>query len=151
MKRALLIAAGLMLAACHDSTNPPTAVIPNIKVPPPTYVVFGIVHNETGSPIFGAEAMVIGGKHAGRAAYSNADGYFSFTGVDGELTIRVFHPNYERIFKTLTVSADVVLDLRLEAITIITGDSIRLGETIRSSVLSTAAPCDPIGWDASAP
>ena len=149
MKRASLIAACIVLAACHDSTNAPTAVVPTLRVPPPTFVVFGIVRDESGVPVFGATAEIVVGQYAGRTATSNADGYFAFAGVAGELTIRVFRDGYERVLKTLTVKGDVVLDVQLSAIT--PGDTILLGKTIRSSVASDAPPCDPFGWDARAP
>ena len=149
MKRAAFVAACVILAACHDSPTVPTATTPEIQVKPPTYVVFGIVRDESGAGVFGAVAEIVVGPYAGRATTSNADGYFAFAGVVGDLTIRVFRDGYERILKTLTVKADVVLDVQLAAIS--PGDTILLGQTIRSSVASDAPPCDPFGWDARAP
>jgi hypothetical protein len=158
MKRLSMVCIAGILLACHDSTPVPTAVKPPPQQPPPqppppvqelTHVVFGIVRDTSGAPVFGAVAMITTGKYAGRVAISNSSGYFAFSGVLGELTIRIVRDGYERAVKTVDVTGDMVLDVRLVVVN--PSDTIQLGRSIRSSVESFAPPCDPVRWDAEAP
>jgi len=151
MKRpSLLLAACVALVACSsDEISSYTHAVAPPQLPPPTFVVFGTVRDSGGAPIAGATAVLLAGEAMVRTATSNAAGHFSFTGVAGTVTVRVFKEGFDLYASTITVSADVVIEVRLGRVDL--SDSIRLGQTIRSTVQPDAPPCDPIRWDARAP
>ena len=99
--------------------------------------------------MFGATAQIITGEYGGRTSISNASGYFAFPGVLGEMTIRIEREGYDHSVATLNVTGNVALDVKL--FSLVLSDTLQLGKAIRSEVLSSAPPCDPVRWDAAAP
>ena len=97
----------------------------------------------------GAQAEIITGKYGGRTSLSNDSGYFAFSGVLGEMQILISRDGYRGTVKTLNVTGDVALEVQL--FTFVFADTLRLGEEVRSAVLTLAPPCDPVRWDAAAP
>jgi len=148
MKRlSLLIAAcGIVMACAGEEPTAPVAPPPPPATPLPTYVVFGTVQDEAGAPLSGAVADLVG---LGRSSISNDNGYFSFTGVRGPMTVRVGKDGYETQSRYLNVTADLAFSVKL--LRVQTSEDIVLGQTIRSTVSEGARPCDPIRWDAAAP
>ncbi len=148
MKRiSLLVAtAGMLMTACD---NPEDPVGPASAPARPSFVVFGVVRDTAGLPVSGAAAEIVEGWFQGWTKISNDDGYFSFPGVSGPMTIRVRKDGYEYYVQTLVVTADLALEVTLSSVEVI--DEMALGRTIRSTVPEDAPPCDPIGWDALAP
>ena len=148
MKRISLLvaAAGILMTACDKPEDPVGPVSTPVR---PSFVVFGVVRDTAGLPVSGATAEIVEGRFQGWIQISNDDGYFSFTGVSGLITIRVWKDGYERYVQTLVVTADLVLEISLSSVEPI--DELALGRTIRSNVPADAPPCDPVGWDAQAP
>jgi len=156
MKRAaLVLGACLALLACsgdpyQDHSHPVSPSTPSTPPPPPaTFVLFGTVRDMDENPLAGATAEVVTGRSANLTAISNANGYFSFTGVAGDVTLRVYKEGYDRFLKTFTVAADMAINVDLPRVEL--ADTISLGHTIQSSVGPDAPPCDPVRWDARAP
>ena len=154
MKRISLLvaAAGILMTACDKPEDPVGPVSTPVR---PSFVVFGVVRDTAGLPVSGATAEIVEGRLQGLIRTSNDDGYFSFAGVSGLITIRVWKDGYERYAQTLVVTADVVLEIRLWSVEVIDeGEGIgemALGRTIRSAVPADGPPCDPVRWDAHAP
>jgi hypothetical protein len=78
-------------------------------LPPNTYRLTGKVL-ESGLPVQGATATVIGGSATGLSATTDYGGQYRLYGVAGGVQIKVAKPGYEDIAKTVTVSGDDVLD-----------------------------------------
>lgn len=143
---ALLLVAGMTASGCEGVQDPPTT---STVAPEPTFVLFGSVRDSSGAPLTGAVADVIAGPFAGLSDVSNDAGYFAFRNVRGPLTLRVSRDDYETYDKTFEVMSDLAIDVLMRKA--VYSDSIEFGRTIRSTVSATAAPCDPIRWDARAP
>ncbi len=140
----LLIAACWTAMACAGEEPLPVAPPPPPPPALPTFVVFGTVQDEAGAPLPGATADDVTG---GRSDITDDNGYFSFTGVRGPLTVRVRKDGYETFSQYLaSVSGDIALNIRMFRVL-----EIVLGSTIHAMVDWSMPPCDPIRWDAQAP
>jgi hypothetical protein len=142
----LIAAAGIIMAACD---NPEGPAGPEATTPQPSFVVFGTVRDEAGLAVSGAVAEIATGQFRGWSKVSNDSGYFSFAGVSGPATVRVWKDGYQLYVQKLVVTADLALEVGLVSVEM--ADGIQLGRTISSTVRPDAPPCDPAGWDAQAP
>ena len=97
-------------SGCGAACSPQTVVL---VLPPNSYRLTGKVQ-ESGLPVQGATATVIGGSDSGLSATTDYEGQFRLYGVAGSVQIRVAKPGYEEMAKAFTVAADDVLDF-LEA------------------------------------
>jgi hypothetical protein len=113
----------------------------------PSYVVSGRVLDDAGVAIPGATAQILGGAFNGVQASTDDDGVFRLTRVAGPIHLVVWKEDHDLFERTLTVTADVSLDITLPRDYL----DLVLGRTVRSFVFGGARPCDPAGWDARAP
>ena len=157
MKRApLVLGACLALMACSDDpyqdhshpVSPPTPPSPAPPAPA-TFVLLGTVRDMDGKPLSGATAEVVRGGSVSVRVTSNADGHFSFAGIAGTVTVRVYKDGYDRFLQTYIVETNMAIEVELLSVEL--ADTISLGHTIQSSVRPDAPPCDPVRWDAKAP
>ena len=157
MKRApLVLGACLALIACSDDpyrdySHPVSPTSPPAPPPPPpaTFVLFGTVRDMDGKPLPGATAEAFRGGAASLTAISNANGHFSFTGITGTVTVRVYKEGYDWFRQSYTLAGDLAIEIELPQVEL--ADTISLGHTIQASVRPDAPPCDPVQWDAMAP
>lgn len=98
--------ATLPSTGCGVSCSPQTVLL---VVPPNTYRLTGKVM-ESGLPVQGATATVIGGSDSGLSSTTDYDGQYRLYGVAGSVQIKVAKPGYADIAKAVTVTADDVLD-----------------------------------------
>lgn len=80
-----------------------------LVLPPNTYRLTGRVL-ESGLPVQGATATVIGGGDGGLSSMTDFDGQYRLYGVAGSAQIKVAKSGYEDMAKAITVTADDVLD-----------------------------------------
>jgi hypothetical protein len=80
-----------------------------VVLPPNTFRLTGKVM-ESGLPVQGATASVIGGSDSSLSSTTDYQGQYTLYGVAGGVQIKVAKPGYEDIAKAVTVSADDVLD-----------------------------------------
>ena len=142
-----LLAASALVMACssNDLVQP---VLPP-PAPPPTFVIFGIVEDETGQPLRDATADLIKSGWTTLSAITSDSGYFSFSGVSGPVTIRVRKSGFTSESRYMEVTADVLSRIRLARL--LPDVVLTLGGTISAVVQAGSPPCDPEGWDAQAP
>jgi hypothetical protein len=93
-------------SGCGSGCPVQTAVV---ILPPNTYRLTGKVL-ESGLPVQGATATVIGGSDSGLSSTTDYDGQYRLYGVAGPVQIAVAKPGYENMAKAVTVTADDVLD-----------------------------------------
>jgi hypothetical protein len=153
MKRlALTFAACVLVTSCNERTEPPTtprAVYTEPQFPPVTYTLYAIVRDETGAPLPGATAEV---SEIRGAQTTNLAGYFAFSGLRGQTTVRVWRDFYEFYQKDLIIVGDTAIEIRLAKTDFSDfSDRLVIGRTIRSFVPASAEPCDPLRWDARSP
>lgn len=63
--------------------------------------------------------------------------------------MRIEKEGFEPFLRDLIVAGNLVIGVSLERV--ILADSIVLGHTVRFLVDGAVPPCDPVGWDATAP
>jgi len=80
-----------------------------VILPPNTYRLTGKVL-ESGLPVQGATATVIGGSDSGLSSTTDYQGQYRLYGVAGSVQIKVAKSGYEDVAKAVTVTADDVLD-----------------------------------------
>ena len=148
-----LMAACAIVCAC-DSDPVIRISQPTIDVVQRTYVLTGEVRDEFGSPLAGATAEIVSGnaQFLWRVAETDQRGVFRFTGVSGELRVKIDKAGYHVEVRSVVVSADIGINIRLVRAVLesaIPSDTIVLGQTIRS--ITNEPPCDAVMWDARAP
>jgi hypothetical protein len=143
MTRRFILPLLVLLPACSDVDELPTQPIT------PTFTISGTIHDREGRRVIGATANVLGTPYTGRRASSNNEGFFSIKGVAGPITLQVWKPGYEAFFTPLVVTGDTTVDVTLPRFEY--ADTLILGQTTRSHVSGSAAPCDPVHWDERAP
>jgi hypothetical protein len=143
MTRRFILPLLVLLPACSDVDELPTQPIA------PTFAISGTIHDREGRRVTGASADVFGTPYVGRHTLSNDEGYFSIKGIAGPTTLRVWKAGYEAFSLPLVVSSDTIVDVTLPRFEY--ADTLILGQTTRSYVSGSAAPCDPVRWDARAP
>jgi hypothetical protein len=146
MTRRSILPLLLLLLACSDVDKLPTEPITPVAR---TFAISGRISDTEGNAVLGATADVIGSPYSGKRSVSDAEGFFSITGVEGTLTLRVWKEGYEALYKSLTVNSDTTLDVTLPNFAV--ADTLVLGETVRAYVSASAMPCDPERWDERAP
>ena len=150
MKRPLILAVWGTVMGCGGGSEPPSG--PPLTQPPQnpatlTFVVSGLVRDETGAPLQGATAEIAA--PTGRAiAITNTSGSFSFGNVRGFASLHVWKDHHEVYENSFGVASDtgIAVTLRRADFT----DSLILGLPFRSFVSAYAPACDP-AWDAKAP
>ena len=143
MTRRFILPLLVLLPACWDLDKLPTQ--PGAQ----TFTISGRIHDLEGRRLLRANADVTGATSIGRRAVTNDDGYFSIRGVAGAATLRVWKEGYETFYLPLFVISDTTVDVTLPRFEY--ADTLVLGRTTRSYVSASAAPCDPVGWDARSP
>ena len=93
-------------SGCASRCSGQTAVV---VLPPNTYRLTGKVL-ESGLPVQGATATVIGGSDSRLSSTTDYDGQYRLYGVAGSVQITVAKSGYEDMAKAVTVTADDVLD-----------------------------------------
>lgn len=93
-------------SGCRQGCSGETVVV---VLPPDTYRLTGKVL-ESGLPVQGATATVIGGSDSGLSATTDYEGQYRLYGVAGRVQIKVAKPGYEDMAKAVTVTVDDVLD-----------------------------------------
>jgi hypothetical protein len=147
MKRILAISTVVVLTAgCGDATKNPVAIQP---VPGPTFTLSGIVRDEDGNAMWGATVTVTDPYSTRQwTATTNQAGYFQFTGIAGQLTVRVTAEDYYEAYSSLRLDTDLTISFHLSRTESL---EIQLGVVLHTRVPGRALPCDPSGWDAIAP
>ena len=151
MRRLVMtFAACVLVTSCSDRAEPPAGprVYTQPTFPPETFTLFGVVRDEAGRLLPGALAEVSGIRGT---QITNLAGYFALSGLRGRATVRVWKEQYEIYQADVMMAADTLLDVRLSRADYYFADSLVIGQTIRSFVPGSAAPCDPVRWDAKAP
>jgi hypothetical protein len=146
MTRRSILPLLLLLPACSDVDKLPTQPVTPVAQ---TFAISGTIRDMEGNAVLGATADVIGSAYSGKQSVSDAEGFFSITGVEGLLTLRVWKEGYEAMFKSLIVNSDTTLDITLASFEF--ADTLVLGEPVRAYVSASAMPCDPERWDERAP
>jgi hypothetical protein len=146
MTRRSILPLLLLLPACSDVDKLPTQPVTPVAQ---TFAISGTIRDMEGNTVLGATADVIGSAYAGKHSVSDDLGFFSITGVEGALTLRVWKEGYEASFKSIIVNSDTTLDVTLSSFEV--SDTLVLGETMRAYVSGSAMPCDPERWDERAP
>ena len=93
-------------SGCGSRCSGQTAVV---VLPPNTYRLTGKVL-ESGLPVQGATATVIGGSDGRLSSTTDYEGQYRLYGVSGSVQIAVAKSGYEDMAKAVTVTADDVLD-----------------------------------------
>ena len=142
-RRALVPACLALIISCSDGT-------PVDPAPPsqPGFVLFGIVENHDGVPLVDALVELFSGMRVDTTV-TGENGDFVFNSVRGRVSIRVTRTGYVTDLRALNVTGNVLSRIQLASWP--GAEVLTLGEWIESQVLAAAPPCDPIGWDASAP
>src|SRR5262245_32749924 len=151
MKWPLILATCAMLSGCGTGresvlSGPPVNETPGNPATK-TYVVSGLVRDESGAPLNGVTAE-IASPTARAIAVTDASGAFSFRDVRGFASVHVWMDRYDVYEHYFGVFSDtsIAVTLRRAEYT----DSLILGRSFRSYVSAFAPACDS-RWDAKAP
>lgn len=108
-------------SGCGPGCSAETVVV---VLPPNTYRLTGKVL-ESGLPVQGATASVIGGSDSGLSSTTDYEGQYRLYGVAGRVQIKVAKAGYVDIAKAVAVAADDVLDFpearQIGAIALVSG------------------------------
>jgi hypothetical protein len=83
--------------------------------PPPTYAMSGLVSDDIGSrSVVGGTVQVVDSANAGRVATTDSSGHYSLPGLTaGSFSVRTSADGYQTLERSVTLSSDMRLDLRL--------------------------------------
>jgi hypothetical protein len=141
MKRlAAIIGLVTAASACSGSDRPAPLLFPE-RLP---FVLSGTVHDRDGTPVSGAIVDITSPLFGTRTTSSADDGTYRFEGVNDMLQLNVKKEGYLGLAQAVVMASNYVLDITLH----------RLGRVISGEVFRgvvDAPPCDPTGWDGSAP
>jgi hypothetical protein len=143
MTRRFIFPLLVLLPACRDMDKQP------MHPGSPTFTIAGRIHDLEDRRLLRANADVLGTTSSGRRVVSDVEGYFSIRGVAGAITLRIWKEGYETFYLPLFVHGDTTVDVTLPRFEY--ADTLILGRTTRSYVSASAAPCDPVHWDAHSP
>ena len=144
--RCALIALCLFVAGCGDSQGPGSLTGPTningVSPPPGAYTITGTIRDVDGVPVAGV-TLASTSSSEGRTVVSDAAGAYSLRNIAGLVTLRVSKDGYFESSITAFIASDQVLDIKMSPLV-----QLIPGTTLRGTV--RGAPCDPIGWDATA-
>ena len=136
--RICFLLASFAIIACAEEPSAPTVQ------PAPYFTLSGVVRDEAGIPVAGAQIDV-----NSTIKFSNDSGFFAFERVRGLLTVIVTKPGFDEYGVKVNLQANVDLDVRLQ--NELVASEIMVGKTLAGTIPATARPCDPVRWDANAP
>jgi hypothetical protein len=142
-RRLVLIAACGIVVACGEVSEPVVD-----RPAPPSFTLFGIIRDDTGAPVAGANAKIVNGRFRDLSSVSTDSGYFSFSAVSGPMKVRVRKDGFHGYERDIVVVSDRLLEVTLSKVAFV---ELPLGATVRAKVAAADPPCDPFGWDALAP
>lgn len=142
-RRLALGAACSIVVACGEVSEPVVD-----QPAPPSFTLIGVVRDDDGVPVAGAGAKIVNGPFRDLRSVSTDSGYFSFSAVSGPMKVRVRKDGFHGYERDIVLVSDRLLEVTLSKIAFV---ELPLGATVRAKVAAADPPCDPFGWDATAP